>query len=167
MTTVTITLNESERWVDAAICCKNGWTVGTWLVGDEGYGPTVIRITAIGEEGILAIGVTHNGKTVNWGERCWTLRCRDWKKIERMNGIDQDDDRKAGYIVANYDQKTESLSMRGAICQALGDARNQEHKRCAEWLVAFYGDSPQAKMVAAEMLKAMSRTLNVSSKESE
>ena len=30
----------------------NGWTVGTRLVGDEGHGPTVIRITAIGETAV-------------------------------------------------------------------------------------------------------------------
>lgn len=40
---------------DAQTCSLNGWAVGTLLVGDEGYGPTVLRITAIGEESLLAV----------------------------------------------------------------------------------------------------------------
>jgi hypothetical protein len=32
---------------DAQRCRKNGWGVGTRLIGDEGYGHTVIELTAI------------------------------------------------------------------------------------------------------------------------
>jgi len=56
---------------DAETCRLNGWDVGTVLVGDEGYGPTTIRITAIGDEAILA-------RTGSRRESTWTLTCRDW-----------------------------------------------------------------------------------------
>ncbi len=62
-----------KRGATAAETCKlNGWTVGTRLVGDEGYGPTTITITAIGETGILA----KSDKDSREGS--WTLTCRDW-----------------------------------------------------------------------------------------
>jgi hypothetical protein len=64
---------------DAATCAANGWTVGTRLAGDNGYGPTVIRITAIGEERILARRLT---ALVDAGpEVAWTLRYRDWAPV--------------------------------------------------------------------------------------
>jgi len=62
-------------------CRDNGWTVGTHLEGDEGYGPTVIRITAIGERQILARAVTHNGQPIKHGENSWTLAYRDWRPV--------------------------------------------------------------------------------------
>jgi hypothetical protein len=37
----------------AELCRKNGWGPGTRLVGHEGFGDTVIEITAVGEAGIL------------------------------------------------------------------------------------------------------------------
>lgn len=61
----------------------NGWKVGDYLEGDEGYGPTVIRITAIGEDRILARAVMHNGGPVWNIENTWTLSCRDWKKVPK------------------------------------------------------------------------------------
>ncbi len=65
---------------DAAKCRERGWTVGTRLVGDEGYGPTVIRITAIGEVGIMAVAESHNGVAVPMEhELSWTLAYRDWQ----------------------------------------------------------------------------------------
>jgi len=66
------------------ICRLNKWTAGTVLVGDEGYGPTVIKLTAVGKESVLAETLSHNGDT-NWarGESCWTLEFRDWKKIKK------------------------------------------------------------------------------------
>jgi len=60
---------------DAETCRLNGWDVGTVLVGDEGYGPTTIQITAIGEECILA-------RTGSWCESTWTLTCREWERGE-------------------------------------------------------------------------------------
>jgi hypothetical protein len=67
---------------DAETCRLNGWDVGTRLVGDEGYGPTVIRITAIGDERILAIRETHNGEPPQFArENVWTLTCREWEPV--------------------------------------------------------------------------------------
>lgn len=69
---------------DAELVRLKGWGVGTWLVGDEGYGPTVIKITAVGEDSILARQVTHNGAPVNEREGSWTLRFRDWTETEPL-----------------------------------------------------------------------------------
>lgn len=66
---------------DAEKCRKNGWRVGTRLIGDEGYGPTVIEITAIGETRILAKEISHNGKPSDRCEGDWTLSCRDWQAL--------------------------------------------------------------------------------------
>jgi hypothetical protein len=59
----------------------NGWGIGDILEGDEGYGPSRIVITAIGEETFLC----------RWDYKCTgvfgdesgntTLSCRDWKKV--------------------------------------------------------------------------------------
>lgn len=64
----------------AAVCRANGWAPGTRLVGDEGGGPTVIEITAIGRDQILAREVSHNGKPGHMSENSWVLWCRDWKQ---------------------------------------------------------------------------------------
>lgn len=69
----------NSRESSAEKCRRNGWVAGTRLVGDEGYGPTVIEITAVGEEGILAKQISHNGKPLEEREGCWTLSERDWK----------------------------------------------------------------------------------------
>ena len=87
-------MNESLRGAEKGAALKrgrtepetaalNGWTVGTRLVGDEGYGPTVIRITAIGERTVLAVTESHNGKPPKYGyhEGSWTFRCREWTRI--------------------------------------------------------------------------------------
>jgi len=60
------------------ICRRNGWGPGTKLVGDEGYGPCVIEITAIGVEAILARCLSPHDS----GEGVWTLECRDWKPLQ-------------------------------------------------------------------------------------
>lgn len=65
----------------ADLCRHNGWTAGTRLVGDEGYGPTVIEITAVGQERILAKSISHNGLPTNGDEAGWTLDCRDWRPV--------------------------------------------------------------------------------------
>jgi len=80
--TVRIRFEAPRGQSDAERCKVNGWTVGTQLVGDEGYGPTVIEITAIGEESILAKTISHNGDVRHArGEGNWTLQCRDWKVV--------------------------------------------------------------------------------------
>lgn len=66
---------------DADKCRKNGWNAGTRLVGNEGYGPTVIELTAIGETLILAKRISHDGKPEDGYERIWRLDCRDWKRV--------------------------------------------------------------------------------------
>lgn len=78
----------------AVICRERGWVPGTRLVGDEGQGPTIIEITAVGERSILAKTITHNGK-VPWyapSEGLWALYCRDWQPLppppEREGGGD-------------------------------------------------------------------------------
>lgn len=62
-------------------CRQNGWGPGTRLVGDEGYGPTVIEITAVGESGILAKSISHNGEPGDEHEARWTLSCREWQEV--------------------------------------------------------------------------------------
>ena len=68
-----------EREAPADACRRNGWGPGTRLVGDEGYGPTVIEITAVGERMILAKTISHDGKPQPGRENSWTLDCRDWR----------------------------------------------------------------------------------------
>jgi hypothetical protein len=67
-------------------CDINGWGVGTHLVGDEGYGPTVIRITGLGEELLLAKVVSQSGRIQDhcYGESNWTLSCREWVRCDPM-----------------------------------------------------------------------------------
>lgn len=60
---------------DADICRKNGWTVGTRLVGDIGYGPDVIEITAIGRGLVLAVSEPLRCESL------WSLTCREWKAV--------------------------------------------------------------------------------------
>jgi hypothetical protein len=65
---------------EAETCRLNGWSVGTVLVGDEGCGAEKIKITAIGEENILARRLESPcGRLVKNSEKTWTLSCREWK----------------------------------------------------------------------------------------
>lgn len=66
---------------DAEMCRERGWGPGTRLVGDEGYGPTVIEITALGESMLLAKAISRKGKPVKDRENSWTLSCRDWRPV--------------------------------------------------------------------------------------
>lgn len=63
---------------EAETCALNGWKVGTRLIGDEGYGPTVIELTAIGEARILAKTVSNPSNRPH-GENTWTLASREWE----------------------------------------------------------------------------------------
>lgn len=66
---------------DAELCRRNGWRRGTLLKGSEGYGMSVIVITAVGESSILAKLVKHGRKpTPNECEMSWTLHARNWSK---------------------------------------------------------------------------------------
>ena len=70
-----------HRGSDADVCRANGWGVGTFLAGDEGHGVTVIELTALGRQSIVARCVAHDGQAVNQGENSWVLWCREWTAI--------------------------------------------------------------------------------------
>ena len=63
----------------AELCRRNGWTVGTHLIGDEGNGPTTIVITAIGHRNIMARSLD---PIVGSRESSWVLWCRDWSETD-------------------------------------------------------------------------------------
>lgn len=74
------TLNDHRPPAD--ICRERGWGPGTKIVGDEGYGPAVIEITALGEKVMLAKALSLNGQPPTYGdERTWVLYCRDWREV--------------------------------------------------------------------------------------
>lgn len=66
---------------DADICREKGWAVGDVLAGDEGFGETKIRITAIGEQAVLARKIAYDGRPLNCSEASWSLAYRDWQKV--------------------------------------------------------------------------------------
>ena len=79
---------------DADRCRANGWVVGTVIEGRETYingswSESRIRITAIGEEGVLAREVARRSSLQPvWGlisapEASWTLAHRDWRAVGR------------------------------------------------------------------------------------
>lgn len=68
----------------AAHARRRGWGAGTRLIGDEGYGPTTITITAIGKEAVLARADDSDRA------RSWSLACRDWQALPGLPG-DADD----------------------------------------------------------------------------
>ena len=74
-------MSETQRMSSAEICRMRGWSVGTLLVGDEGYGNTVILITAIGEQSILARTISHAGTLKNSSESQWNLSFREWEPL--------------------------------------------------------------------------------------
>lgn len=76
------TLNDHRE--PAVICKERGWIPGTMLVGDEGYGPTVIEITGIGKHKMLAETISHNGEKSSTGEASWVLWCRDWQVVPNV-----------------------------------------------------------------------------------
>lgn len=73
------TLNSTLSSAD--LCRANGWAAGTILEGDEGYGPERIRITAIGENEILAVRADDKPGHFR-GENSWCLRCREWREVK-------------------------------------------------------------------------------------
>ena len=68
---------------DADYARRRGWVPGTLLAGDEGYGVTVIKITAIGEQKVMAYAVSHKGKATDGAtyEGMWTFAYRDWQQV--------------------------------------------------------------------------------------
>lgn len=74
---------------DAETCRINGWHAGTVLIGDEGYGPEKIKITAIGESAILARTIeTGKGVAVDGSEGLWTLVYREWSSAAPGDTVD-------------------------------------------------------------------------------
>jgi len=66
----------------AEICREYGWGVGTCLVGDAGYGATVIEITALGDSVMLAKIVSHGCLPVGYHDaQAWSLTLRDWRRV--------------------------------------------------------------------------------------
>jgi hypothetical protein len=61
----------------AEICRRNGWGPGTYLEADR----LVIRITAVGEEDILARTVWHEGIPIAGVEQQWSLEYRAWQEV--------------------------------------------------------------------------------------
>ena len=63
----------------------NGWTVGDILEGDEGYGPDLVKITAVGEERFLCRW--NHQKGCGWERESGqtTLSCRQWRKVSSVN----------------------------------------------------------------------------------
>jgi len=68
---------------DAEECRQRGFKVGDRLAGNDGYGVTVIELTAIGERSILAKTISHNGESRHGWECIWTLSRRDWEEATR------------------------------------------------------------------------------------
>ncbi len=61
---------------------ERGWLPGTRLAGDEGYGVTVIEITALGEKCVLAKRISHAGRVnSSLEENLWSLDCRKWEIV--------------------------------------------------------------------------------------
>lgn len=54
---------------------RRGWGAGTRLIGDEGYGPTIITIIALGRDLVIAHA---DGRA---RENTWTLSARDWQEL--------------------------------------------------------------------------------------
>ena len=71
---------------DAEECRQRGFKVGDRLVGDEGYGPTVIELCYIGERRILAHTISHKELVYSqpmYREETWTLSVRDWELVKQ------------------------------------------------------------------------------------
>lgn len=73
----------------AQMCRANGWGPGTLIAGDEGYGETVLRITAVGESMVLArmVQTGRQDWEADWDlteadwEADWDLTWRDWHEV--------------------------------------------------------------------------------------
>jgi len=63
---------------DAEKCRQNGWGPGTRLVGNDGFRDTVIELTAVGENSVLAKRINSDGDAEY--ESSWTLQYREWRE---------------------------------------------------------------------------------------
>ena len=72
-------------------CAENGWDVGTFLLGDEGYGPAVIEIVYLTKVTLLCrIHVRNGWNVTGLEESTWTLSCRDWFEIPALRKTGED-----------------------------------------------------------------------------
>lgn len=85
---------------------RRGWNVGTRLVGDDGSGPTIITITSIGKEAVLACADNSNR------DHLWGLACRDWQPLLSDASVRFDMDA-IGHMAATHGLTGEQL-LRGA-----------------------------------------------------
>lgn len=69
---------------DATHARRRGWGVGTRLIGDQGYGPTTITITALGQTRVLARAEGRER------EKTWTLTARDWQELPGLPDEESD-----------------------------------------------------------------------------
>lgn len=90
----------------AAHARRRGWNVGTRLVGDNGDGPTIITITSIGKEAVLARADNSNR------DHLWSLACRDWQALP-PDGSAHFSMAAIGHMAATHGLTAEQL-MRGA-----------------------------------------------------
>lgn len=73
---------EPMRARNADECRALGWLPGTRLAGDEGFGETVVEITALGEHEILAKTIIRRGVPEgDHHESTWCLDARDWRVV--------------------------------------------------------------------------------------
>lgn len=74
---------EPMRARNADECRALGWLPGTRLAGDEGFGETVVEITALGEHEILAKTIIRRGVPEgDHHESTWCLDARDWRVVK-------------------------------------------------------------------------------------
>jgi len=127
---MTDTPNTMKRGkTEAETCRLNGWTVGTQLEGDEGYGPSVIQITAIGERDLLAKRIAYKGQPQVSRENSWTLSCREWRKVGQAAD--------AANVPADSGAREAALEARIAelelACQRLRDDTQGAHAERDQW----------------------------------
>jgi len=66
----------------ADICHDYGLNVGTFRVGDAGYGPTVIQISALGAKVMLAKIISQSNLPIGYHDaQPWSLLLRDWQSV--------------------------------------------------------------------------------------
>ena len=108
--------NMLPKETSADYCRRMGWGIGTRIVGDEGYGPTIITITAVGRVRLLA-------KADGRDENTWTLGHRDWQLVEpaptdHTHAIAE----AARQYVAAMGRLSNRTDVEGSLARAVGDA---------------------------------------------
>ena len=110
-------------------CRRLGWLPGTRLAGDEGYGETVIEITALGEQMIIAVRLTERGEPVQRIETTWTLDARDWRVVRPTPPVpaaeDQDERITAWHRVASHPFFKPCFATEGPLIDAMIDALDE------------------------------------------